>query len=66
MIGGPYEIHYPEPEFADPKIPMRLLCRKSLSANVKELKDNWFRVTLNGIRFYEQMFSTPYPFDKLD
>lgn len=66
MVGGPYEIHYPEPEFSDHKIPMRLLCRKSLSAYVHELKDNWFRVTLHGIRFYEQMFSTPYPFEKLD
>lgn len=45
---------------------MRLLCRKSLAEHVDKLKDDWFRVTIKGIRFYEQMFSTPYPFDKLD
>jgi aminopeptidase N len=45
---------------------MRLLCRKSLAEHVEKIKDDWFRVTIKGIRFYEQMFSTPYPFDKLD
>ena len=28
--------------------------------------DDWLRVTQKGIAYYEQIFSTPYPFDKLD
>ena len=29
-------------------------------------KDEYFNVTKCGIDFYEKLFSTPYPFDKLD
>jgi aminopeptidase N len=66
MVGGPYDVHVPEESQADPKIPMRLLCRKSLSEHVAKMKDDWFRITKKGIAFYEVMFSTPYPFGKLD
>ena len=30
------------------------------------MTDDWFRITKASIRFYEQMFDTPYPFDKID
>jgi len=45
---------------------MKLLCRKSLAKYVREISEDWFRITKNGIHFYEEIFSTPYPFGKFD
>ena len=45
---------------------MKLYCRKSLSKIAEKLKFDWFRVAKIGINYYEKMFDTPYPFDKLD
>ena len=45
---------------------MRIYCRKSLTKYMTKMKDDWFRITKASIRYYEQMFDTPYPFDKLD
>ena len=33
---------------------------------VQKMKDTWFKVSIDCIRFYEEFFSTPWPFDKLD
>ena len=33
---------------------------------VKEIAEDWFKVTKHGIHYYEKIFSTPYPFGKLD
>lgn len=30
------------------------------------MSEDWFRVSKNGIHFYEEIFSTPYPFGKFD
>jgi aminopeptidase N len=45
---------------------MRLLCRKSLEIHVVNIAEDWFRVTKAGIRYYEVIFSTKYPFGKFD
>jgi len=45
---------------------MRFYCRKSLTKYAEKMKDDWFRITKASIRFYETMFDTPYPFDKID
>jgi len=45
---------------------MRLLCRKSLEEHVVTIAEDWFRVTKAGIRYYEEIFSTKYPFGKFD
>ena len=45
---------------------MKLYCRKTLAKHVAEIAEDWFRVTKHGIHFYEEIFSTPYPFGKLD
>ena len=66
LFAGSFAILHPKESEADAQISMRLLCRKSLVDQVAKLKDDWFRVTIKGIRFYEVMFNTPYPFDKLD
>jgi aminopeptidase N len=45
---------------------MRLYCRKSLTWLAEKWKDEWFRVTQIGIKYYEKVFATPYPFGKFD
>jgi aminopeptidase N len=66
LVAGAYSVTFPKEADVDPQIPMRLLCRKSLAEHVEKMKDDWFRITIRAIRFYEIMFNTPYPFDKLD
>ena len=45
---------------------MNIYVRKSLSNYCEKIADDWFRVTKASIKFYEEMFGTPYPFDKID
>lgn len=33
---------------------------------VENIKEEWFRVTMRGIEYYEDFFDTKYPFGKLD
>jgi len=66
LVCGPFEILHPSEEQKDPTIPMRLFCRKSLLKYVELIKEDWFRITKNGIHYYEKMFNTPYPFGKFD
>jgi aminopeptidase N len=66
IVAGPYTEFTPSEKNSDPKVPMKIFCRKTLAKNVAEIAEDWFRVTKHGIKFYEQIFSTPYPFGKLD
>jgi aminopeptidase N len=66
IVAGAFDGLEPSPGKAHPKIPMKLYCRKSLTQYVESMKDDWFRITQNGIAFYEKVFNTPYPFDKFD
>ena len=66
VVGGPFDIFHPEEADKDVNVPMRLLCRKSLASDCANIKDDWFRVTKHGIHYYEEVFSTKYPFDKID
>ena len=68
FVAGPFDALSPSPERDAelPQVPMRVFCRKSLTKYTQKIKDDWFRVTKASIRYYEQMFDTPYPFDKLD
>jgi len=43
-----------------------VFCRKSLLEYVELIKENWLRITKNGIHYYEKMLNTPYPFGKFD
>ena len=45
---------------------MRVYCRKSLTKYAQKMSDDFFRITKASIRYYEKLFNTPYPFDKLD
>jgi len=66
IVAGPYHKFTPSAAVADPQISMHLYCRQSLKKFVAEIAEDWFRVTKHGIRYYEKIFSTPYPFDKFD
>ena len=66
IVAGPFDALEPEPGKEDPAIPMRLYCRKSLTNHARKWKDEWFRVTRIGIKYYEKVFATPYPFGKFD
>jgi len=68
IVAGPFDCLEPSAERQQelPGIPMRVYCRKSLTKYAEKMKDDWFRITKASIRFYEEMFDTPYPFDKID
>lgn len=55
-----------KPEVQNYKFPLKLYSRKSVAKYVAAAKEDYFNVTKSGIDFYEKLFSTPYPFDKLD
>lgn len=66
VCAGPYHQFDPSAKNTDKKVPMKIYCRQSIKKYVEEIAEDWFRVTKHGILYYEKMFSTPYPFDKLD
>ena len=45
---------------------MKFYCRKSLSKFLEPIKEDYFWVSKCGIEFYEDLFSTEYPWGKLD
>ena len=67
-MAGPFDCLHPSPEREAelPNIPMRLYCRKSLTKYAEKMKDDFFRINKASIRYYANMFDTPYPFDKID
>jgi len=48
------------------KIPLKLYSRRSVKKYLEKAKETYFNVTRSGISFYEELFSTPFPFSKLD
>ncbi|MFT5450945.1 MAG: aminopeptidase N [Enterobacterales bacterium] len=46
------------------KTPIRLMTRQSLS-DIIDVRE-WFRITQQGFKFYEEYFDSPYPFSKYD
>ena len=66
IVAGAFDELLPEKGKEHPTIPMKLYCRKSLTKYALKWKDDWFRITQIGIKYYEKVFSTPYPFDKFD
>ena len=47
-----------------PIVPMRIFCRRSKLANL-DAKEQ-FRIVTEAIKFYEELFSTPFPYAKYD
>jgi len=66
-VSGPYAtIESDKEEIRNYRFPLKLYCRKSLAKYTEMAKDNYFNVSKSGIDFYEKLFSTPFPFEKLD
>jgi len=67
IVAGPYVTHESEKdEIKNYRIPLKIYSRKSIQKYVAAQKESYFNVTKSGIDFYETLFSTKYPFDKLD
>ena len=67
MIAGPYEaIVSDRDEIKNYKFPLKLYSRQSIKKYVEKAKEEYFHVTKCGIDFYEDLFGTDYPFEKLD
>ncbi|MBW9233375.1 aminopeptidase N [Leptospira santarosai] len=60
LIAGPYEIR----EDRYKNIPLRILCRKSLSQYMDS--ENIFAITKESFGFLESYFDLPYPYGKYD
>ncbi len=60
LVAGPYTIWTSQAG----KVPLRLLARQSLAKYVRH--DEWFRITQQGMKFYQNYFNYPYPFKKYD
>jgi aminopeptidase N len=65
IMAGPYHC-FELPSDLDKKLRQRIFCRQSMAKYVKNMTHNWFDVSIKGIAFYEDIFSTPFPFEKLD
>mmetsp|Transcript_9866 Transcript_9866/g.16592 ORF Transcript_9866/g.16592 Transcript_9866/m.16592 type:complete len:782 (-) Transcript_9866:41-2386(-) len=67
IIAGPYVLHESSDEAVKGyKVPLRIYSRKSIAKWVERSKEEYFLATRCSIDFYGELFSTPYPFDKLD
>ncbi|MEV6942365.1 aminopeptidase N [Streptomyces sp. NPDC051172] len=65
VVAGPYHVvtdRYVGPEGTE--IPLRLLCRASLAADLDA--DVLFDITRRGFGFFHDLFRMPYPFAKYD
>jgi aminopeptidase N len=67
IIAGAYDtVESENPEIKNYRFPLKLHCRKSITKFVKRAAEEYFQVTKSGIDYYEKLFSTKYPFAKLD
>jgi len=64
LHGGPYTVWSDKIKLKSKEIPLKLYARKSVSKFVKP--DFWFKITKQGFNFFEQYFSTDYPYAKYD
>jgi len=67
FIAGPYAVLESEHEhIKNYKYPLRLICRKSLCKYLEKDKEIFLGATKSAIDFYEKLFNTQFPFEKLD
>jgi aminopeptidase N len=65
IVAGPYHVETGEATSRDGRrLPLGVMCRRSLAEHLEsaEIVD----VTRRGLRFFEEAFDRPYPFDKYD
>ena len=61
-VGDYHTIEHPND--SQPEVPMRIFCRTSKLANIDA--NEQFRIVNEGIRFYEDLFQTKFPYAKYD
>lgn len=61
LHAGPYQMWQEAESF---RIPLRLFARKSYAQYVNA--EDWFRITRQGLDYFENYFAYPYPFSKYD
>ncbi len=67
LSAGGYKEYKDEYKSKSRKIPLKIFCRKSLAKHFeKNVKDEMFKVTKQGLAFYSEFFDFPYPFEKYD
>lgn len=66
IIAGPYAIFSDSYEDSHVKVPLRIICRKTLVPFIKDDLEELFTITKQGMKFYGDFFSFPYPFAKYD
>ncbi len=64
LVAGPYHRVDSEYRDGDRVVPLSVYCRDSLAAHLDS--DVVLEETRQGFAFYEEMFDTPYPFEKYD
>ena len=64
LIAGPYDVVHDTVTSRGGEVPLRILCRKSLTRYLDA--DNLFDLTKRGFAFYEAEFDRAYPFAKYD
>ncbi len=64
LHAGPYKVWRKSAEVNGRTIPMGLFARQSLAKFVKP--EFWFKITESGFKYFENYFSTPYPYTKYD
>ena len=64
LHGGPYAVWSDSVKLKSKTISLKLFARQSLAKHVKP--EFWFKITKQGFNFFEQYFSTDYPYTKYD
>ncbi len=64
LIAGPYDVVEDSVASRAGEIPLRILCRRSLTQYLDA--DNLFALTKTGFAFFENEFDRPFPFSKYD
>ncbi|CAI2373227.1 unnamed protein product [Moneuplotes crassus] len=64
FVVGPYVYEKNNHPNAKNYVPMRVMARKSVMKYVK--CDDFFRITMSGMDYYEKFFGVKYPFNKYD
>lgn len=64
LHAGPYSVWRKNAKVNGREIPMGLFARKSLATYVRP--DFWFKITESGFNYFENYFSTKYPYQKYD
>lgn len=66
IIAGDFKVIEAPKNFNYQSIPLRLACKSSSFHEMQLWKDEIFEITNFGLKFYEEFFQHPFPFEKYD